>query len=123
MLKAICSRQARDTVRRAETNVRGKRLEITMVRMHSDTMSEFLEGSSVAILLKPCSSIVSLSSYGLSPKEVEVAMAIVDGKSIQQIADHRRLSRETVRTQLKSVFSKLGVTSQLELVRRFKPED
>ncbi|MGK9337336.1 helix-turn-helix transcriptional regulator [Sinorhizobium meliloti] len=82
-------------------------------------MHEFLEGPRVAILLKPLSASEKLASYALSAREGEVAKAILVGKSVQQIADECDLSRETIRTQLKSVFAKLGVASQIELVRKF----
>lgn len=119
MLKAMCRRHSKDGVKRAELTCLGKRLEITMVRMQSDKLREFLAGPSVALLLKPLPAADCLSRYALSAKEADVAKAIVGGKTINQIADERGLSRETVRTQLKSVFGKLGVTSQIELVRKF----
>lgn len=119
MLKAMCRRHTVDTVKRSELTSLGKRLEVTMVRMQSDRLREFLAGPSVALLLKPSAAGDCLSRYALSARETDVAKAIIAGKTINQIADERRLSRETVRTQLKSVFGKLGVTSQIELVRRF----
>ncbi|WP_198023386.1 DNA-binding CsgD family transcriptional regulator (plasmid) [Ensifer sp. WSM1721] len=120
MLKGMCRRYSTDRVRRSELGLHEKRLEITMVRMQSDTLREFLMGPSVAVLMKPLALGDSLSRYALSSRETEVAKAIIAGKSIRQIADERSLSRETVRTQLKSVFAKLGVASQLELVRKFR---
>lgn len=119
VLKAACRRHSTGAVRRSELDASGRRLEITIVRMQSDTMREFLARPSVAILLKPLSTSQTLAAYALSAREVEVAKAIIAGKSIQQIAEERGRSRETVRTQLKSVFAKLGVDSQIDLVRRF----
>ncbi|MDW9414223.1 hypothetical protein GOB15_07075 [Sinorhizobium meliloti] len=119
VLKAACRRLSTGAVRRSELDASGGRFEITIVRMQSDTMREFLAGPFVAILLKPLSTSQLLATYALSAREAEVAKAIIAGKSIQQIAEERGLSRETVRTQLKSVFAKLGVDSQADLVRKF----
>lgn len=52
----------------------------------------------------------------LSAREREVAAALVDGQSPAEIASSSFVSVGTVRSQLKSIYSKLGVSSQLELV-------
>ncbi len=52
----------------------------------------------------------------LSTREREVAAALVGGHSPNEIATNSYVSVGTVRSQLKSIYSKLGVTSQLELV-------
>ncbi len=54
---------------------------------------------------------------GLTQAETEVAAAIAAGREIGEIADARQVSRETVRGQLKVVFSKCSVSRQSELVR------
>jgi DNA-binding CsgD family transcriptional regulator len=55
--------------------------------------------------------------YGLTPAEVRVALAIADGETIQHYAERRRVSRNTVASQLKRVFDKTGLRRQSELVR------
>lgn len=55
--------------------------------------------------------------YGLTPAEVKVATAIAEGETIQRYAERRRLSRNTVASQLKRVFEKTGLRRQSELVR------
>lgn len=54
--------------------------------------------------------------YGLTPAEAEVAVRLADGASIARIADERRASISTVRTQLKSVAGKMRCNRQSELV-------
>lgn len=54
-------------------------------------------------------------SYGLSPAEADVALRLASGDSRSAIADDRKASAETVRTQLKAAFSKLGVGREIEL--------
>lgn len=54
--------------------------------------------------------------FDLTPAEARIAREISAGATIEQIADRAALSRETVRTQLKSVFAKTGLTRQVDLV-------
>lgn len=54
--------------------------------------------------------------YGLSEAEALIALALADGKTVREIADNRRSSVHTVRNQLKSVMSKMGVNRQAQLV-------
>lgn len=55
--------------------------------------------------------------FDLTPAEARVARAIGDAQSVENIAELLGVSRETVRTQLKSVLAKTGVGRQVELVR------
>ena len=55
--------------------------------------------------------------FGLTPAEARVALAVTDGLSVKEIAERSASSSETVRNQLKTVFSKVGVHRQAELVR------
>ncbi|WOS65231.1 helix-turn-helix domain-containing protein [Sinorhizobium fredii] len=123
MLKDLCQRQSRGSVYRAETSNTMKSYDFTMIRMQTDKMREFLAGPSVAILIKLRSAAAEfINEFALSPGELRVARAIIGGMSVSEIALERGISRETVRTQLKSIFSKLGISSQLELVRLFQPK-
>ncbi|WP_290523308.1 helix-turn-helix transcriptional regulator [Alcanivorax sp.] len=55
--------------------------------------------------------------YGLSEAESRVAAGISRGLGPQQVANTYQLSVHTVRTQLKSVFTKTGTTRQSELAK------
>ena len=57
------------------------------------------------------------SVYGLSVSESEIALAVAAGKSVDDIASTRAVSRETVRTQLRFIFDKAGVNRQADLAR------
>jgi DNA-binding CsgD family transcriptional regulator len=57
-----------------------------------------------------------MEAFGLSRAETRVATEIADGKSTEDIALTLGVSRETVRTQLRAVFSKTGTHRQSELV-------
>jgi DNA-binding CsgD family transcriptional regulator len=56
--------------------------------------------------------------YALTTAEIEIAQALADGKSANEVADARAVSVGTVRTQLKTIMAKLGVSRQVELVLR-----
>lgn len=56
------------------------------------------------------------SVYGLSPAEVDVAMRLARGQPRESIAEERNARFETIRSQIKSVFAKLGITREVELV-------
>jgi len=56
--------------------------------------------------------------FDLTPAEVQVAMAISEGHSLEDIARQRNVAIETIRAQLKTVFSKTQTNRQSDLVRR-----
>jgi len=51
----------------------------------------------------------------LSPKEIEVATMVWEGKTNPQIASMVGCTEQVIKNQLRSVFDKLGVWSRLEL--------
>jgi len=55
--------------------------------------------------------------FDLTPAEARVARAIAAGRPAPEIARAHGVSGETVRTQLRAVFAKTGVSRQVELVR------
>jgi len=67
-----------------------------------------------AKLLSPLQLLGKL--YDLSPAELRVASALLDGKSPEEFGQEAFLSLNTVRTQLKSLFRKTGTHRQSELV-------
>jgi DNA-binding CsgD family transcriptional regulator len=56
----------------------------------------------------------------LSPREREVLRAFLDGSSVAVCARLLHVSEHTVRSHLKSVYRKLGVRSQTELLRSMR---
>ncbi|HEX2301701.1 MAG TPA: response regulator transcription factor [Pseudonocardiaceae bacterium] len=53
----------------------------------------------------------------LSDREREVLLGMINGKPVNQIAADSLISPHTVRTHVRSIFTKLGVHSRLEAVR------
>ncbi len=64
-----------------------------------------------------CDPIVPTS---LTPAERAVALGVVRGRSMAEIAKERGTSQRTVANQIQAVYEKLGVTSRLELVARLR---
>lgn len=54
--------------------------------------------------------------FDLTPAEARIARGIAAGKTVDELAQEAGLAAATVRNQLKSVFSKTGVTRQADLV-------
>ena len=55
--------------------------------------------------------------FDLTPAEAKVARGIVAGRTTEELAQDASVSRETIRSQLKSVLGKTGVGRQSDLVR------
>jgi DNA-binding CsgD family transcriptional regulator len=57
-----------------------------------------------------------LKIYGLSRREAEVAALVFAGKSNRLIADTLFISRDTVKTHCRRIFSKLGISRRMEFL-------
>ena len=57
----------------------------------------------------------STTGFGLTSREVEIISAIKEGSSNREIASKLAISEETVKRHLSNIYSKLGVSSRLEL--------
>ena len=53
--------------------------------------------------------------FGLTPREMEVVSAVVAGFTNKEIAQHFKISEDTVKHHMSNVFDKLGVSTRLEL--------
>lgn len=58
--------------------------------------------------------------YRLSPAEADVALRLAEGATRAGIAEARRSSLATVRAQLKSIFLKMGIEREAELIVRLR---
>jgi DNA-binding NarL/FixJ family response regulator len=56
------------------------------------------------------------ASYGLTPAEARIALALVEGKQLAQIAIFFEISRTTVAFHMRNIFQKTGTSRQAELV-------
>ena len=56
-----------------------------------------------------------IEMFGVTRAEAEIAIALFEGEELEDIAQRRRVSLETVRGQVKSLLRKLGVHNQRRL--------
>ncbi len=54
-------------------------------------------------------------SYNLTPRELDIISAIVDGYTNKDIAEKFHIAEQTVKHHLGNIFDKLGVSNRLEL--------
>ena len=59
---------------------------------------------------------ILVRAFGLTPAEAQVAARLANGDPRETIAAQRGASLQTVRSQIKSIFAKLNVTRERELV-------
>jgi DNA-binding CsgD family transcriptional regulator/PAS domain-containing protein len=93
-----------------------------MVAMLDDPQTQAAQGKVALYLSLPESpfnvSVEALHTlYLLTPAESAVAIALVNGLSLAQISTANGVSIETVRSQLKSIFIKMGVKKQQDVIR------
>jgi DNA-binding CsgD family transcriptional regulator len=109
-------------VERQQTVLSGGR-KITLLRLEKSHQSRFFERPVVAILIEPQQRTEGLSDeklrsdFGLTQAEIRVVRALVSGGSIAGLAAETSRSRETIRSQIRSVYMKTGAKKQVELLR------
>lgn len=57
---------------------------------------------------------------GLTPREIEVTMLLLEGRSLRVVQEELFISEGTARTHTKRIYAKLGVHSKQELIDYFK---
>ena len=55
--------------------------------------------------------------YGLTQTESQVAVAIANGASADAIASMHNVATSTIRSQIKTIYQKVGINSQIELIK------
>lgn len=99
------------------------RLGVKLVRVGGTHGAEFFAGPMVAVLFDHQAETIAARTallarlHGLTPAETRVFAAVVAGGGIARIAQEAGVARETIRTQLKSVYAKTGTHSQADIVR------
>ena len=59
------------------------------------------------------------TEWGLSPSESEVALLLIKGLSMREIAEARQVKEKTVRQQATGIYAKSGYSGRHELVAHF----
>lgn len=96
-------------------------LEVMPIRDDGLPDGDNVRGSAVFIIDPDQSKVLSVDGlskiFGLTLAEDQVAASVVNGMTIDQVAEERGTSSGTVRSQIKTIFAKTGVNSQSALVR------
>lgn len=99
----------------------GPPLVIRVLPVHPAAKIPFL-GARALLVIAPPEKVRALrqaslmEAYRLTRAEARLAGEIASGESVENIATKFGVSRETIRNQLKSVFSKTGTSRQIDLV-------
>lgn len=67
---------------------------------------------------EPMNGREAMAIFGLTSAEARLAVQLAAGSNLDEIADRNGLQVSTLRAQLRSVYSKTGITRQFELVAR-----
>lgn len=99
-------------------------VKVTLVHMRKDGISLYFEGPTVVLLVESVEAGARtfdqarfVDDYRLSAAEARALAGIVLGRTVDEIAREASLSRETIRSQVKSLYAKVGVRSRTDLVR------
>ncbi|MGH3513116.1 MAG: LuxR C-terminal-related transcriptional regulator [Pseudonocardiaceae bacterium] len=94
----------------------------TWLRLHASRLRGQDGEGPISVVLEPAGAqsmaTVMLRAHGLSPRELEVATAVLRGESTKAISGMLHISTNTVQDHLKAIFDKVGVGSRRELVGR-----
>lgn len=97
---------------------------LTMIRIEVDGVSSYFSGPTVAVIIEdpdPTTFVVDMTwfagRFGLTPAESRVVAGVSGGLTLVEIADQAGVRLETIRSQIKSVYGKTGVSRQGDLIR------
>lgn len=83
---------------------------------------QFLNAKGALVIVRPVTkdsfqklNIVLSDFYGLTASETQVLTKMISGLSASEVADELQLSKECVRSRLKKIYQKTGVSNQVQL--------
>jgi DNA-binding CsgD family transcriptional regulator/PAS domain-containing protein len=105
------------------TRSAGKPLHVQVTPISSESLNLPQRAFAMVVLSEPdndpgLSTDALRNLYGLTPAEAKVAILLASGKSLEELCDELSIRYETARAHLKSIFGKVGVRRQGELVSR-----
>jgi DNA-binding CsgD family transcriptional regulator len=62
-----------------------------------------------------------LKEYRFTPKEIELALLLMQGKSNQEISDALFISTQTVKNYISRMYRRIGVKSRVQFINFFRP--
>ena len=66
-------------------------------------------------LMDSSTKLLRQKRFGLTPRELDIVSAVVAGYANKEIAEHFKISEDTVKHHLSNIFDKTGVSTRLEL--------
>lgn len=97
---------------------------LSLIRVTENSVSTYFEGPTVIALFKSLITPASPSdmqllsdTYRLSKGEIRALLGIAAGLSAPQIAAQASLSRETIRSQIKSLYAKTGAENRTDILK------
>ena len=112
-----------DLLLKLEGHTKSLQIQILPLSTHRNNLDLNAHKVCAVILVKSADNTVNQNDsflqlrYGLTPAEIKLVTELANGLSLNQIAEKYQLSKHTVRSQIKSCFSKTGTHRQLELVK------
>jgi DNA-binding CsgD family transcriptional regulator len=97
-------------------------LQLTLVKISRGGVIGLFDDCGVAVLVRsatgaPMSPERAREVYGLTAAETRVLPGILEGRTAEEIAQSLGRSRETVRSQMKSVYAKTNTGGKVDLIR------
>lgn len=98
--------------------------KLSLVRLHKDRSSLYFEGAAAVVLVRHFRQRTTDydqqlfgADFNLSKGEMRAMAGIVDGRSMNEVALEAGLSRETIRSQFKSLYAKTGARGEADVLR------
>jgi DNA-binding CsgD family transcriptional regulator len=125
MLHAACGvGQARKASGMKVQKKSGSEYFLTAVPLPASASAAGIDSAPVALLFvtdpentKPQAGDLLRQIFRLTPAEVRLIAPIMQGNTLPEACEQLQISRDTGRTQLQSIFGKLGVRRQADLIR------
>ena len=120
-LRAMCERRYDG----AQSQVfAGAGLKLTLVKISQGGVIDMFDDCGVAVMVSALGGIGAhmdpdaiARAYGLTPAEKRVLEGVLAGRTTDEIARAAGRSRETIRSQLKSIYAKTGSMGRADLLR------
>lgn len=97
--------------------------KLTFIKLRKARTSYFFDAPELAVIIETPTPTVQVGDFvlrerfGLTKAEIRILHGLIQGTSINELAINANRSRETIRSQVKSIYAKTGARSQVELFR------